>query len=274
MCFRPERAAAAIRRRQGMQAAARALAEDRLEAHYQPIVRLGTRQVIGVEALCRLRTPDGRLLPSGHLAEALRSPSNASLVTDRMLARVARDVRAWLDQGIHLQHVGVNLSQADFRQGDLVARITAALAQYDVPRHLVVLEVTETVELDDGGRTVGTAIERLRNAGLRVALDDFGTGYASLAHLLDIQVDIVKTDKSLMRRFAVGDTGEVLLTALLQMADGLGFQLLAEGVETAAQAIRLEQLGCPLAQGFLFGPPRTAAVTAALLPRAAPAGSH
>jgi diguanylate cyclase (GGDEF)-like protein len=253
--FREHLAAGSIQRSQVLQTTTRALAEHRVEAHYQPIVQLDTRAVFGLEALYRVRTSQGGIVPAGQLAAAVRAPSTASLVTDRMLALVARDMRRWLDQGIRLQHVGVNVSMADFRRGDLRKRIMAAFSHHEVPLSSLILEVTETVRLDDGDRKVVSAIEQLRADGVLVALDDFGTGYASLTHLLSFPVDIIKTDKGLMDRIAPGDTGEVIIKALLDMARGLGIQILVEGVENSAQAAQLERLGCKLAQGFFFGSP-------------------
>jgi EAL domain-containing protein (putative c-di-GMP-specific phosphodiesterase class I) len=174
---------------------------------------------------------------------------------DRMLGLVARDMRRWLDQGIRLRHVGVNVSMADFLRGDLRQRIMDAFSQYQAPLRQLMLEVTETIQLDDGDRKVVSAIERLRAEGVLVALDDFGTGYASLTHLLSFPVDMIKTDKSLMDRIAPGDAGEVIIKALLEMARGLGIRILVEGVESSAQAAQLERLGCKLAQGYLFGRP-------------------
>jgi EAL domain-containing protein (putative c-di-GMP-specific phosphodiesterase class I) len=253
-----------------LQSTARALAEHRVEAHYQPIVQLDTREVVGLEALYRVRTPHGGIVPAGRLAAAMHAPSTASLVTDRMLGLVARDLRLWLDQGIRLQHVGVNVSMADFLRGDLRQRIMDAFSQHQAPLRQLMLEVTETIELDDGGRKVVSAIERLRAEGVLVALDDFGTGYASLTHLLSFPVDMIKTDKSLMDRIAPGDAGEVIIKALLEMARGLGIRILVEGVESSAQAAHLERLGCTLAQGYLFGRPASpAAITEMLLGRGA-----
>ncbi len=248
-------AAASIRRSQVLQTATRALAEHRVEAHYQPIVRLDTREIIGLEALYRVRTSPDRIVSAGKLAAAMNASSTATLVTDRMLALVARDIRQWLDQGILLQHVSVNVSMADFRSGDLCQRIMAAFSRHNVPLRHLILEVTETVHLDDADREVVGALERLRADGVLVALDDFGTGYASLTHLLSFPVDIIKTDKSLIDRIAPGDAGEVIIKALLEMARGLGIRILVEGVETGAQAAQLERLGCKLAQGFFFGSP-------------------
>jgi diguanylate cyclase (GGDEF)-like protein len=256
--FRKHLAAAGVRRSQALQTATRALAEHRVEAHYQPIVQLDTRQVIGLEALFRVRTPQGGVVRAGQLAGAMSAPSTASLITDRMLALVARDLRRWLDRGIRLQHVSVNVSMADFRRGDLRERIVAAFSRHAVPLSHLLLEVTETVPLDDGDSKIASAIEQLRADGVRMALDDFGTGYASLTHLVSFPVDVIKTDKSLLDRMAPGDAGETIMAALLQMARGLGIRILAEGVENSAQAAQLERLGCEFAQGYFFGRPATA----------------
>lgn len=268
--FRKGLAAASVRRSQVLQAATSALAEHRVEAHYQPIVHLKTRKVIGLEALFRVRTLQGGVLRAGQLAAAMSAPSTASLITDRMLALVAGDIRRWLDRGVRLRHVGVNVSVADFRRGDLRKRIMAAFSHQAVPLSHLLLQVTGTVPLDDGDRTVADALEQLWADGVLVALDDFGTGYASLAHLASFPVDIIKTDKSLPDQIAPGDAGEVIMSALVQIARGLGLRILTDGVESSGQAAQLERLGCEFAQGAFFGRPATAdAITEMLLGRGA-----
>jgi diguanylate cyclase (GGDEF)-like protein len=248
-------ASAIAQRFQVLQTVTAALAEDRVEAHYQPVVRLDTREIIGVEALCRIRTREGEILPAAQFAEAMQDLSIGSLVTDRMLGRVAADIRHWLDRGVPLQHVGVNVSMADFHKGDLRERISAAFSRCDAPLKHVILEVTESVYMGENDRKVARAVEELRAEGLLVALDDFGTGYASLTHLLTFPVDIIKIDKTFVDRMSAGDAGEVIVTALLEMAKGLGMRIVAEGVESREQAAQLERLGCKLAQGYLFGRP-------------------
>ena len=115
--------------------------------------------------------------------------------------------------------------------------------------------------MDSSDRIVARAIEQLRGEGLLVALDDFGTGFASLTHLLNFPVDMIKVDRSFVAQMATG-RGEVVIKALLDMATGLGMRVVAEGVETAEQAIRLEHLGCVHAQGYLFGRAATREQTA------------
>lgn len=247
-----------------LQTVTSALAEGRIEPHYQPIVRLDTRQIVGLEALCRIRTADGEILSAGTFAEALQDASLGHQLTNLMLKQVARDMRFWRDKDIQLSYVSVNVSMADFDQGDLRGRITQHLAEENVPPGQVVIEVTETVYMDEKDRKVARTIENMRSDGLLVALDDFGTGYASLTHLLNFPVDVVKIDKTFVDRMS-GGPGEVIIKALLGMAGGLGVRMVAEGVETADQALRLQRLGCGFAQGYLFGRPADRDTTTEIL---------
>lgn len=237
-----------------LQTVTSALAEDRIEAHYQPIVSLATQEIVGLEALCRIRLDGGQILSAGAFAEALQDLSMGHLLTDRMLEQVARDIRYWLDLGMSFQYVSVNVSMADFNQGNLCERIKSVFAHHRTPLKHVVLEVTETVYMDEKDGKVAQAIDELRREGLLVALDDFGTGYASLTHLLNFPVDIIKIDKTFIDRMSDGP-GAVIVKALLDMSIGLGTRIVAEGVETEDQADRLRRLGCPYVQGYLFGRP-------------------
>ncbi|MBB3657702.1 diguanylate cyclase (GGDEF)-like protein [Rhizobium sp. BK650] len=247
-------AGAIANRFRALQTVTGALAEDRVEAHYQPIVSLPTQEIVGFEALCRIRMDDGQILSAGAFADALQDLSMGHLLTDRMLERVARDIRHWLDLGLSFQYVSVNVSMADFNQGNLCERIKSVFARHRTPLKYVVLEVTETVYMDERDGRVAKAIEELRKEGLLVALDDFGTGYASLTHLLNFPVDIIKIDKTFIDRMSDGP-GAVIVKALLDMSAGLGTRIVAEGVETQDQAERLRRLGCPYVQGYLFGRP-------------------
>ncbi len=244
-------AAALMQRFRVLQSVRSALAEDRIEAHYQPIVRLDTREIVGLEALCRVRTREGEVISGGMFMEALQDISMGYLLTERMLEQVAGDVRYWLDKKILPQLVSVNVSMADFDQGNLCERIKGVFSRYGVPLTSIVIEVTESVYMDERNRNVAQAIEELRIEGLLVALDDFGTGYASLTHLLQFPVDVIKIDKSFVDRIS-DDRGQTIIKALLDMATGLGVRMVAEGVETTDQASNLGRLGCTFAQGFLF----------------------
>ena len=243
-----------------------ALAENRIEAHYQPIVRIQTGQIIGLEALARLRTREGALISAGQFHEALNDPRLAGTLTGHILRQVAVDVRRWLDADVGFQHVSINFSSSDFESGNMEARIGEAFDAKHVPLKHLILEVTETVLMRPDGK-VGQAVSNLRAGGMRVALDDFGTGYASLTHLLDFPVDIVKIDKSFVDRMLRDERSLVIVRGLVDMARDLGIRIVAEGIESSDQAIRLIELGCKLGQGYLYARPADAATTQHLMQR-------
>lgn len=245
--------AVAVRQRfQVIQSVRSAMAENRIEAHYQPIVTLGAREIVGLEALCRVRTREGEIIPGGMFAEALQDLSMGYLLTERMLEQVAGDVTYWFEEALLPELISVNVSMADFDQGNLCERVKDTFSRHRIPLGFVVIEVTESVYMDERNRNVAQTIEQLRTEGVLVALDDFGTGYASLTHLLEFPVDVIKIDKTFVDRIS-DDRGEIIVKALLDMATGLGVRIVAEGVETTDQARHLERLGCSFAQGYLFG---------------------
>ena len=229
-----------------------ALSEDRIDAYYQPIVRLDTGEIVGLEALFRVITADGDVLSAGEFFEATSDVHTAIRLTRRMLDIVAHDVRTWLDKGIRFQHVGINASSADFQGGRLLEALTEAFDREGVPLKHVILEVTESVYMGRDGDGIGEAIQELRANGLRVALDDFGTGFASLTHLLSMPVDVIKIDKSFVAQMEPGDRGGAIVEGLLGIAAKLGIRVVAEGVETQAQVDQLRRWGCLLGQGFIY----------------------
>lgn len=244
-----------------------ALAEGRMLAHYQPIVRLDSGEIIGLEALARMRGADGRIASAGEFQQAMSDPRVAYNLTGRMLTEVAADLRAWLDMKVPFQHVGFNVAGADFQKGDLEERIVEAFSAAGVPLRHLILEVNETVFMGGHDNLVARQVERLRDKGMLVALDDFGTGYASLTHLLDFPVDIIKIDKTFVDRIVRDRQSTVIVEALIEVARKLGMRIVAEGIETAEQAEWLMDLGCVLGQGFRFAPPGSATITTELLRR-------
>ena len=228
-----------------------ALREDRIEAFYQPVVRLDTREIVGLEALCRMRLA-GRIVPAANFHEATRDVHVAKAMIERMVTLVAADVRGWLDLGIPFQHVGINVSSADVHGGTLANLLTGIFERDNVPLKHVIVEITESVYMGDGVLSVEKAVESLRTKGFRVALDDFGTGFASLTHLLTVPVDIIKIDKSFVDRLAPGDASMAIVEGLLHIAGKLDLRVIAEGIETEGQANLLRAAGCILGQGHLF----------------------
>ena len=241
------------------------LNENRVVAHYQPIVRLDTSEIVGLEALARIRTRENTIVPAGEFVQALSDPTIAHRLSEQMLAAIVADMGAWMDSGVNFHQVGFNVTTGDFQKDDLEERITTTLAKAGVhPRHLL-LEVTESVLMGENDRTVARTVERLRSCGMRVALDDFGTGYASLTHLVTVPVDVIKIERSFIEGLPGDKPSGVIVAALIDVARKLDMQLVAEGIETNEQADHLRGLGCVLGQGYLFARPAPAAIITELL---------
>jgi len=227
-----------------------ALRDGRIDAFYQPIFRLDTREIVGLEALCRMQIGD-QTIPASAFHEATSDSYVAAAMTARMMGIVAADVRRWLDMGIPFQHVGINISSADLSGGAIERVLTCAFEREGVSLKHVILEVTETVYIGEGDQAVQGAIRALRAKGIRVALDDFGTGFASLTHLLTVPVDIIKIDKTFIDHLDTDAVSMTIVESLIRIAEKLGIRVVAEGVETEKQVGLLHSAGCVLAQGFV-----------------------
>ncbi|MGE0775629.1 MAG: putative bifunctional diguanylate cyclase/phosphodiesterase [Sphingomonadaceae bacterium] len=232
-----------------------ALRDGRVEAHYQPIFRFDTREIVALEALCRLRMANGGLLAAAAFREATADIHVASELTQRMLEIVTGDLRDWTDRSFPIEHIGINVSLADFHGGRLDKQIASALANHGLPLTHMVIEVDESAYPALRDKTVLEAIEVLRRKGLRVALDDFGTAGGLLMPLLTMPVDMIKIDKVLVDRLAPEGAGAAVIGGLLHTARELDIPVIAEGIESGAQAAHLAQLGCSLGQGYFFSRP-------------------
>jgi EAL domain-containing protein (putative c-di-GMP-specific phosphodiesterase class I) len=248
----PRLATSMMRREAAIRDVAAALGSARIDAYYQPIVRLDTGAIVGVEALARLIGENGEIVPASSFYEATSDARIASRLTRTMLNIVAADVRKWLDLGIPFPHVGINVCSADFHGGKLCPQLVEAFGERNVPLEHVILEVTESVYMTRQDPVVPRTIKAMRAKGLRIALDDFGTGFASLTHLFTVPVDAIKIDKSFIDRLTYGDKSAVIVEGLIGIARKLAIRVVAEGVETQRQAAQLLAFGCKLGQGFLF----------------------
>ncbi len=230
-----------------------ALQDDRIEAYYQPIFRLDTREIVGLEALCRMRVGDD-VISAASFHTATADAQVATLLTTRMIALVAADLRRWLDMGVPFQHVGINVSSADLSGGTVEQVLIAAFERERVPLDHVIVEVTETVYMGRADHAIQNTIRALRAGGIRVALDDFGTGFASLTHLLTVPVDVIKIDKMFVDHLEPDGVSLTIVEGLIRTAKKMGIKIVAEGIETEEQVGQLRAIGCVLGQGYVFSP--------------------
>jgi diguanylate cyclase (GGDEF)-like protein len=244
-----------------------AIADDRISAYYQPIVQLDNFEIIGVEALCRLKRHDGEILSAYAFREATSDVRVATALTDRMLSIAAGDVRRWLDEDIPLRFVSVNVSAADFYAGDLLRKLDGSFGRARVPLDHLIVEVNEDVWMGRNDRIVAREVKRLRENGVRVALDNFGSGQAPLTHLMNVPVDAIKIDRSLIAELWPNEPSTAIVKGVIEIAHELGIQVIAEGIEAEVEASQLWTMGCEFGQGFVFSRPMGAAEMAALLRR-------
>ncbi len=231
-----------------------ALNDDRIDAYYQPLVQLETGRIVGVEALCRLKSDTGAIVPAAEFTDAMADAHAAFGITERMLSRIVADIKSWHGMGLDFGHVGINVSSSDFHSGRLAEQLIFLFRREGIPLDRLMVEVTEDVCVSARDNAVAGQIKAMRAQGLRVALDDFGTGFASLTHLLSFPVDMIKIDKSFIDRLGSDDASSAIVKGLLDIASRMDMTVTAEGIETDAQARQLQLLGCPLGQGYLFSP--------------------
>jgi len=248
----------------------RALHRNEFVVLYQPIVDLATAGISGFEALVRWQHPRRGLL--GPL-EFIPIAEETGLIVDIgrwVLDRACRQAHEWQrEHGTLDLTISVNLSARQLRDPHLVADVAATLRESGLAPGSLTLEITETVLMDNSDGAIDR-LHQLKALGVMLAIDDFGTGYSSLNYLRALPVDIVKIDKAFIDGVASDKEARGLIKAILSMADTLDLQTIAEGVESRAQANRLEQLGSALVQGFYFARPLTPEAAEALMTTGAP----
>jgi diguanylate cyclase (GGDEF)-like protein len=232
----------------------RALDHGELEVYYQPVVSFATGATVGMEALVRWRHPQRGLVPPGQfipLAEELRL---VLPIGDWVLSTACRQARVWQGSSLPGLRIAVNLSVLHFQDADLPRSIAGLLREIGLePRHLD-LEITESAAMQNLEQTVAT-LTALRRLGVRISMDDFGTGQASLNYLRRLPIDCIKIDRDFVRDIDTGGAGEAIVTAIIDMAHGLGLAVIAEGVETERQFHFLNTQGCDEYQGYLASRP-------------------
>jgi EAL domain-containing protein (putative c-di-GMP-specific phosphodiesterase class I) len=225
----------------------KALAEDGLEVHYQPVVDIASNEIIGCEALLRWRHPvRGMVSPT----EFIPIAEETGLITELgnwVLRTACAEAASW-PAPIKL---AVNVSPIQFTTQTLALNVTRALVAANLPAHRLELEVTETVLIRDDEMALAI-LHQLRGIGVGIALDDFGTGYSSLSYLQRFPFDKVKIDRSFIRDIVAPGGSSSIVQAVVTIAAARNMITTAEGVETADQLDALRMLGCTQMQGFLF----------------------
>lgn len=231
-----------------------AIDEGHLEVHYQPQITAGDRRLAGIEALVRWRHPVHGLMPPAQFIPLAEQSGLISPLGTAVLHIACEQVRAWLDAGLPVVPVAVNVSAVQLTQGDLLEMVAGILNETGLPPELLELEITESFVMADRDQSFST-INKLKGLGIKLAVDDFGTGYSSLSYLQGLHVDKLKIDKSFVDSVTTDSGSATIAKAVVALGHGLGLAVLAEGVETEEQAERLLEFGCDLYQGYLLSRP-------------------
>lgn len=222
--------------------------------HYQPLVDATTGKALGVEALVRWQPPGEDLVPPGRFIPLTEETGLIVRLGAFVLRAACVQAQAWREQGLALGTVAVNLSARQFMDDGLVEEVKTALAISGLPPHCLELELTESLLMEQAPRTIAT-LSALKQLGLRLAIDDFGTGYSSLAYIKRFSIDKLKIDQSFVRSLERSADDKAIVATIVAMARTLRLEVLAEGVETDAQASILASLGCVEHQGYLYARP-------------------
>ena len=228
---------------------------------YQPQVALHSLESTGVEALLRWRKSDGRIATATEFIHVAENTGLIHDLTDWILHTAASTAAAWRAQGWHRASVAINVSPPQFFESDFVDRVARTLADTGLPASALELEITETVF--QTGPAIVESLRRLRALGVAIALDDFGIGYSSLTSLEQLPISRVKLDRQLTAAVDTNPRSAAIVRSIVALCHGLGLQVVAEGVERAAQLEFLSRCGPIGVQGFLLGNPVEAAAAAA-----------
>lgn len=221
---------------------------------YQPVINSQTGDIIGVEVLARLVKADGRVVTPDRFIPVAESSDLIIPLTRGLMAKAAAELSALRKTAGDCWHININLTQAHVLEPGFITECLEFVDAFAPESIVLTLELTEREEFDSSLEML-TRLQLLHDNGINTALDDFGTGYANLEYLSEIQVDIIKIDRTFVRRIGHGEPGERLLTSLIEMACALELQIVAEGIETREQAEWLSLRGVNWQQGYLYSPP-------------------
>lgn len=230
-----------------------ALDNNDLVVLYQPKYDLVTSDVIGAEALVRIKDDNGGFISPLNFIEYAEESGLIYRLGEQVLLQSCVDAKKWLDAG-YPKKVAVNISAKQFTDISLVDTVASILEKTRLPSRYLELEVTESALIDNFEQTI-QQLQAIADMGVSLALDDFGTGYSSLSYLRMFPLDVLKIDQSFVRDMLSDSQSLDIVTAIIDLANSLSLQIVAEGIETITQKEKLQSLGCAIGQGYLLGKP-------------------
>lgn len=240
-----------------------ALDRGEFEIHYQPIINLATNEIQGFEALMRWQHPVRGMVSPEEFIPAAEETGLILPLGRWILGESCRQMRAWHERYPRAESlvVSVNLSARQFLKADLAEQVLGALETAGLPAKCLKLEITESYLIENIDKAV-TIMNRLREIGVELSLDDFGTGYSSLSYLHRLPVNSLKIDRSFVTRMSESEDNSEIVRTIVQLAQNLKMDVIAEGIETDEQLLQLNELNCGFGQGYLFAKPMPADLAA------------
>lgn len=231
-----------------------AVGKDELLLHFQPKVLASTRQIVGAEALVRWNSPKRGLVPPVQFVPLLDQIGLGTWLGEWVLDRACAQMAEWDRCGLAPIPVSVNISPLQFQEGKLIDKIEHTLGKHSLDPSRLELEIIEATAANESPEIHATLI-RLRAMGVNIALDDFGTGYSSLVYLTQMPANVLKLDRAFIRNLAADPRQQAIVESIIKLAQALGYQIVAEGVEEEQQLNLLTSMGCDLIQGYLISRP-------------------
>lgn len=262
--FRPELDEAIRERLHVGNALRTALAEQQFELYFQPQIDARNGQINSLEALIRWNHPEGGLIEPGRFIPIAEEMHLISEVGTWVIKESCRILADWRASGIHDIRVAINLSAQQLHQSELIDTVRNALDQHGLNGKDLELEITESMVMEDPDLCI-EQLRQLSAMGIRLAMDDFGTGYSSLSYLRRLPIDTLKIDRSFVHDIEMNANDAAICATTISMANTLGLDTVAEGIETEAQAERLRELQCDRFQGYLYARPMPAPAVSAFL---------
>ncbi len=232
----------------------RAIEDNELQLHFQPLIESATGRISGFEALLRWTSAELGSVAPGEFIPVAEQSGQILKIGEWVLYQACRQLRAWRNAGIDVGHVAVNVSGLQLQQLNLARRIREILDEFSLKPSQLEIELTESSLVNFHDQSFAM-LKQIRDLGIRVAMDDFGTGYSSLAYLRNIPLACIKIDRSFIDGIGKDDHADKLVSSIVSMAHKLGLDVVAEGVEAQHQADYLISLGCEFLQGYFYGRP-------------------
>jgi diguanylate cyclase (GGDEF)-like protein len=242
----------------------KALERNEFILHYQPQVDAKTRKIVGMEALIRWQHPEMGLVSPANFIPLAEETGLIVPIGEWVLNTACRQNKQWQNMGLPPVRIAVNISSPHFRQDRLLEAVTLSLNETQLDASHLELEVTESLLMQNVESTIAL-LEKLKNMGVKLSIDDFGTGYSSLNYLQRFPIDSLKIDRSFVKDLAENPDDAAITRAIIAMAQSLGLNVVAEGVETEKQMEMLQSQGCHEMQGFLFSQPVSEKIAQQLL---------